>query len=124
MGKTLLLVDDSATMRKIVKKTLQQAGLNFENCLEAGNGKEGLAVLMANAVDCILSDVNMPEMDGLAFVQAVKADDKTKAIPVFMVTTEGSEEMVGKAVAAGAAGHIKKPFTAETMKNVLGPILG
>ena len=118
-----LIVDDSSVMRKIVEKSLRQAGLELSQVLEAGNGAEGLAVVKDNAVDLILSDINMPAMDGLEFVRQLKTLDNAKNIPVVMITTEGSESHVIQALTHGAKGYIRKPFTADQVREHILPLL-
>jgi len=113
---TALIVDDSAVMRKIVERSLRQAGLDALIVHEAGNGNEGLRVLEAQSVDLILSDINMPSMDGLEFVRQIAARRLAPGVPVVMITTESSEEHVKEAISAGARGYIRKPFTAEQVK--------
>jgi len=118
-----LIVDDSSVMRKIVERTLRQAGLNLAVVLEAGNGAEALEVLKTKQVDLILSDINMPVMDGLEFVRQIRAQNLASGIPVVMVTTESSEEHVKQAIQAGARGYIRKPFTAEQVKERVLPLV-
>jgi two-component system, chemotaxis family, chemotaxis protein CheY len=113
---TALIVDDSSVMRKIVERSLRQAGLDVLVVEEAGNGLEGLKVLEARSVDLILSDINMPSMDGLEFVRQIAARKLAPGVPVVMITTESSEEHVKEAIAAGARGYIRKPFTPEQVK--------
>ncbi|WP_058185811.1 response regulator [Terracidiphilus gabretensis] len=118
-----LIVDDSSVMRKIVERALRQAGLDTLVVHEAGSGAEGLEVLKDNAVDIILSDINMPVMDGIEFVRQLKAQNLAAGVPVIMITTESSEEHVKQAIQAGAAGYIRKPFTAEQVKERVLPLL-
>jgi two-component system, chemotaxis family, chemotaxis protein CheY len=118
-----LIVDDSSVMRKIVERALRQAGLESMHVHEAGNGLEGLEVLRSVPIDLILSDINMPSMDGLEFVRQIKAENLAPGIPVVMITTESSEEHVKQAIAAGARGYIRKPFTAEQVKERVLPLL-
>ncbi|MGN7611452.1 response regulator [Magnetococcales bacterium HHB-1] len=113
----VLIVDDSSVMRKIVTRGLRQAGFKIDEILEAGDGQQGLNVLQSNEVDLILSDWNMPNMDGLTFVKEARKSIQT---PIVMVTTEGGEAKVNEALQNGANGHIKKPFTPDTLKNTLG----
>ncbi len=113
---TTLIVDDSAVMRKIVERSLRQAGLEALIVHEAGNGHEGLKILETQSVDLILSDINMPSMDGLEFVRQIAARNLAPGVPVVMITTESSEEHVKEAILAGARGYIRKPFTAEQVK--------
>ncbi|MDE3150144.1 MAG: response regulator [Acidobacteriota bacterium] len=111
-----LIVDDSSVMRKIVERSLRQAGLNLAMVHEAGNGAEGLELLKTKQVDLILSDINMPAMDGLEFLRQIRAQNLAPGVPVVMITTESSEEHVKQAILAGARGYIRKPFTAEQVK--------
>jgi two-component system chemotaxis response regulator CheY len=120
---TALIVDDSSVMRKIVERCLRQAGIEFVAVLEAGNGKEALARLQSHTVDLILSDINMPDMDGLQFVEALASLPAAKNIPVVMITTEASESSVLKALSSGARGYIRKPFTPDEVKEHVLPVL-
>ncbi|HZR65739.1 MAG TPA: response regulator [Terriglobales bacterium] len=119
-----LIVDDSSVMRKIVERSLKQAGVEMSAVLEAGNGAEALAVLADNKVDLILCDINMPVMDGLELVKQLGGVPNAKGVPVVMITTEGSESHVVQALSAGARGYIRKPFTAEQVKEHVLPLLG
>jgi len=118
-----LIVDDSSVMRKIVERTLRQAGLSLTAVYEAGSGSEGLDVLKAKQVDLILSDINMPSMDGLEFLRQIRAQNLAPGVPVVMITTESSEEHVKQAILAGAQGYIRKPFTAEQVKERVLPLV-
>jgi two-component system, chemotaxis family, chemotaxis protein CheY len=111
-----LIVDDSSVMRKIVERSLRQAGLESLVVFEAGSGIEGLEVLRSKKVDIILSDINMPSMDGLEFVRQLRLQQLAPDAPVVMITTESSEEHVKQAIRAGAKGYIRKPFTADQVK--------
>jgi len=118
-----LIVDDSSVMRKIVERSLRQAGIDLTDVLQAGNGAEALAVLKENRVDLILCDINMPVMDGLEFVKQVSGIENAKDVPVVMITTEGSEAHVVQALSCGARGYIRKPFTPEQVKEHIVPVL-
>ncbi len=118
-----LIVDDSSVMRKIVERALRQAGLDTMVVFEAGNGIDGLEMLKAEHVDLILSDINMPSMDGLEFLRQIRAQNLAPGIPVVMITTESSEEHVKQAILAGAQGYIRKPFTPEQVKERVLPLL-
>lgn len=111
-----LIVDDSSVMRKIVERSLRQAGVESLVVLEAGSGVEGLEVLKSKRVDLVLSDINMPAMDGLEFVRQLRKQHLAEGVPVVMITTESSEEHVKQAIEAGAIGYIRKPFTADQVK--------
>ena len=116
-----LIVDDSSVMRKIVERSLRQAGLSIAQIMEAGNGAEALAAVQKNQVDLILCDINMPVMDGLEFVKQLAAMESAKTIPVVMITTEGSEGHVVQALSAGAEGYIRKPFTPTRSRSTCFP---
>jgi len=118
-----LIVDDSAVMRKIVQRLLAQAGIEFDRVLEASNGADALTALGANKVDLILSDINMPVMNGLDFVKNLAAVENARGVPVIMITTEGSEAHVMEALSCGAKGYIRKPFTPEQVKTHVLPLL-
>jgi len=118
-----LIVDDSSVMRKIVERSLRQAGLCIERVLEAANGAEALAAVESNKVDLILCDINMPVMDGLEFVKQLSGVENAKGVPVVMITTEGSEGHVVQALSAGARGYLRKPFTADQVKEHVLPVL-
>jgi two-component system, chemotaxis family, chemotaxis protein CheY len=118
-----LIVDDSSVMRKIVERALRQAGLDPLVVLEAGSGTEGLDVLKTRKVDLILSDINMPSMDGLEFLRQIRLQNLAPGVPVVMITTESSEEHVKQAIQAGAQGYIRKPFTAEQVKERVLPLV-
>ena len=118
-----LIVDDSSVMRKIVERSLRQAGLSALVVYEAGSGTDGLELLKSKQVDLILSDINMPSMDGLEFLRQIRAQNLAPGVPVVMITTESSEEHVKQAILAGAQGYIRKPFTAEQVKERVLPLV-
>lgn len=124
MSKSVLIVDDSKTMRKIITRTLRQAGLNFDTISEAEDGQDALNFLGQNKPELILCDINMPNMDGITFLKEKMKDGSLKDIPVVMITTEGgSEDVVQEARDNGASASIKKPFTADQVEEVLNPLL-
>lgn len=118
-----LIVDDSSVMRKIIARALGQAGLELAAVYEAGSGTEGLEILHTRSVDLILSDINMPAMDGLEFLRQLRAGKLAEGVPVVMITTESSEEHVKQAIMAGAQGYIRKPFTPEQVKERVLPLV-
>jgi two-component system chemotaxis response regulator CheY len=119
MALDVLIVDDSAAIRKILHRVLVQAEVVLGKVHEASDGNEALEKLKTERVGLILSDINMPNMDGIEFLTRIKADDAHKAVPVLMVTTEGSQAKVLQALELGAAGYVKKPFTADQIKEKL-----
>jgi two-component system chemotaxis response regulator CheY len=118
-----LIVDDSSVMRKIVERSLRQAGIELGEVREASNGAEGLGALSETGVDLILCDINMPVMDGIEFLRQIQAVPNAKGVPVVMITTEGSESHVVQALSIGARGYIRKPFTPEQVKEHVVPLL-
>jgi two-component system, chemotaxis family, chemotaxis protein CheY len=117
----ILVTDDSKAMRMIVVRTLRQAGLSGHDIIEAENGAEALALVGQEAPDLILSDWNMPEMNGIDLLRALRAGGST--VPFCFVTSEGSEEMRQIAARAGAIGLIAKPFTPEVFMDTLGAVV-
>lgn len=119
MSKTVLVVDDSASMRQMVAYTLQQAGFAV---LEGGDGQQGLARLQGQRVDLIITDVNMPVMDGLTFVKQVRALPTYKFTPILMLTTESQASMRQQGKAAGATGWLVKPFDPNQILQVIAKV--
>jgi two-component system chemotaxis response regulator CheY len=123
MQADVLVVDDSAAIRKILQRVLRQTGMAIRTIHEAGDGQEALEILKSHQPALVLTDINMPKMDGLQLLAAVKSSEHWRAIPVVMITTEGGESKVGEAVKLGAAGYVRKPFTADQIKEKLAGIL-
>ena len=123
MAKSLMIVDDSGTMRKIIMRTVRMSGLNFKRTEEAGNGVEALEKLNAGPVDIMLVDINMPEMDGAELVKKVREIPACKRTKIVMVSTESSQEIIERIVADGADGFIAKPFTPEKFYKELSPFI-
>jgi two-component system chemotaxis response regulator CheY len=119
----VLIVDDSEVMRKIVERSLRQAGLDLAEVWEAGNGLEALALLTKKTPDLIVSDIYMPSMDGLEFVRQLRSIESAKGIPVVMITNESSGSSVTEAFSCGARGYIRKPFTPEQVKQNVLPLI-
>ena len=119
MAVDVLIVDDSAAIRKILQRILGRSGLVLRDILEAGDGAEALEKLKAHGVHLILSDINMPNMDGIQLLTELKSNAEFKNIPVIMITTEGSEAKVMEALRLGASGYVRKPFSAEQIKEKL-----
>ncbi len=120
MSKTALIVDDSATMREMVSYTLKQAG--FEP-LTGSNGQEALDKLTGQALDLIITDLNMPVMDGLSFIKAVRARDEYKFVPILLLPTESQADIKAQGKAAGATGWLVKPFNPEMLLQVIGKVV-
>ena len=119
----VLIVDDSAAIRKILQRVLRQTDLPLGDIREAGDGAEAVEILKDRAFGLILSDINMPNMDGLQLLARIKEMPHLKNVPVIMITTEGGQGKVMEAVQLGATGYVRKPFTAEQIKEKLTGIM-
>ncbi len=124
MAYNILIVDDSFPMRGVIKKVVKASGFNVGRIFEADNGREALEILNDQWLDLVLSDYNMPGMNGLQLLEEMQRDNMLKLIPVVMITTEGSRSRVDEFIANGAADYIKKPFTPEQIKATLNRIMG
>ena len=124
MSFNLLIVDDSSSMRSVVKKIVDLSGVGINQLLEAENGRKALEVLGDNWVDAVILDINMPEMNGLELLQRMSEDALLKNIPVVMMTTEASETHMKTAFELGAKGFIRKPFLPEEVRRMLLGVLG
>lgn len=120
MAKTILTVDDSASVRQMVTFTLKGAGYNV---LEAVDGEDGLTKMNSAEVNMVITDLNMPKLDGLGFIKKIRANPKSKFIPVIMLTTESQAEKKQAGKAAGATGWIVKPFKPEQLLDVVKKVL-
>jgi len=124
MAYNILIVDDSFPMRAVIKKVIRASGFAIGEFFEAGNGQEALNVLDEHWLDLVLTDYNMPDMNGLQLLKAMKHSDTLADIPVVIVTTDGSDRRVEEFLKQGAAAYIKKPFTPEQIKAHLNRIIG
>ena len=124
MSYSILIVDDSMPMRTVLKRSLAAAGYGGSRILEAPNGKEALTVLKGEWVDLIMTDYNMPEMNGLSFLKTVKTEALFKEIPVIVISTEGNDLKIKEFMDTGAAGYITKPFTPEALRDLIVSIIG
>jgi len=116
MSKTILTVDDSRTMRDMLRMALVDAGFNV---VQAEDGVHGLEVLQGETPDVIITDINMPRMDGYGFIEGVRADPKHRAVPILVLSTESSPEKKMRARDAGATGWIVKPFNSEKLVDAI-----
>jgi two-component system, chemotaxis family, chemotaxis protein CheY len=112
MSATILVVDDSATVRQQVSSVLTQSGFHV---VEACDGLQGATRISQGGIDCVICDVNMPNMNGIEMVQKVKSESANKDLPIVMLTTEGSKDLIAQAKQAGAKGWIVKPFKADLL---------
>ncbi len=124
MSFNFLVVDDSEVMRKVIKKVIRMSGVEIGDVIEAENGKEALDVLDDNWVDIVVSDINMPEMDGYELIQSMRMDDALAGIPVIVISTEARQEKIDEIMAAGANGFLTKPFKPEDIRDLVCETLG
>ncbi len=124
MAFTILIVDDSPAMRAFVKRVLDLSGFETGACFEADNGKDALEILGNEWVDVILTDINMPVMNGHEFVLALSVSEAYRSIPVIVVSTDRTEDRVREMIALGAKGYVKKPFQPEELREELEKVLG
>jgi two-component system chemotaxis response regulator CheY len=124
MSYNILVADDSATVRAMVAKTLGMAKIPLHELHQAKNGSEALAILAGHWIDLVLTDINMPEMDGMELVRRMSEDEVLSRVPVVVVSTEGSETRIEELRRHGIRGYIRKPFTPEEIKAVVEGILG
>lgn len=124
MAYNVLIVDDSAIMRALIRKVLVISGFDIGEYFEGANGREALGILENNWVDIILSDLHMPEMDGEALMQVLKKNQLWRNIPVVLITTEARPEIIQPFMNLGVQDYIQKPFRPETIKRKLTGILG
>jgi len=117
----ILAVDDSPTMRRIIVNTLKRAG--FEDVMEASDGKDALAKMKVEKFNLVITDWNMPEMDGLTFVATLRSMDDYKKLPILMVTTRSVKDDIVEALKVGVNNYIVKPFTPETLKDKIEQVL-
>lgn len=124
MSYAILIVDDSLPMRSVIKRTFKAAGYGSAQFHEAANGQEALKLMETAWIDIVLTDFNMPVMNGLEFLKRLKASDLYEEIPVVVISTEGSDEKIARFTENGAAGYITKPFSPETLRDLITRILG
>ena len=121
MTKTILTIDDSASIRQMVAMTLTAAGLDV---LEAGNGQEGYDVATSNTVHAVLTDLNMPVLNGIEFIKKYRQHPSSKGIPIILLTTESDDELKRQAKEAGATGWIVKPFKQDQLLAIIRKVTG
>ncbi len=124
MSYNVLVVDDSRSMRKVIWKILRMVGFELGECLEASNGQEALDLLEGKWIDLILSDVNMPVMDGVGFIRSLREKNICSDTPVVFITTEANEDRLHQLMDLGASGYIRKPFRPEVIGTFLSRIMG
>lgn len=124
MAFQVLIVDDSDVMRSIIRKVLLMSGIDIGTVHEAGNGAEALRIMEANWIDVVLTDINMPEMNGMEMIQRMKASGGLADLPVIVVSTEGRDTRIEEIMHVGAAGYVTKPFRPEDMAATVYRALG
>lgn len=124
MPYNVLIVDDSRSMRNVIKKVISHSGFQMGECWEAGNGQEALDLLENNWIDLILSDIHMPVMDGFGLLRALQGKESWRELPVVLITTESNQERLQEALDLGAKGYIRKPFRPEDICVLLRRVMG
>ena len=124
MAFQVMIVDDSAAMRQFIARVLALSGLEVGSCIQASNGQEALELLRTDWIDIVLTDINMPVMNGEQLVCQMKADEVMRTIPVLVVSTDCSEHRVQRMMSLGAKGYVKKPFSPELLRKSMEDILG
>jgi len=120
----VLIVDDSPAMRTVVRRVIELSGFDLSDCFEAGNGREALNLLEHEWVDVILTDINMPEVDGEEFLRRLASNDLLRSVPTIVVSTDSTENRISRLLSLGARGYVTKPFRPETLREQLETTLG
>jgi two-component system, chemotaxis family, chemotaxis protein CheY len=124
MAYSVLIVDDSPVMRSFIRRVLRLSGFQVGECTEAGNGIEALAQLSVHPVDIILTDINMPGMNGEELLGRLGADGTLKTTAALVISTDATNERIVRMIELGAQGYMSKPFTPETLRDELERVLG
>jgi two-component system chemotaxis response regulator CheY len=124
MAYRILIVDDSPAMRAFIRRVIEISGFELSCSFEAANGQEALDVLRHEWVDLVLTDINMPAMDGEEFLRRIEADEVLRALPVVVVSTDATSGRIDRMLALGARGYVTKPFLPETLRAELERTLG
>ena len=123
MAYNILVVDDSATVRAVIAKTLEIAGIPVNELYQAANGQEALDLLAEKWVDLVFADINMPVMNGIEMVERMSADGLLKTVPVIIVSTEGSSTRIEQLLGKGVSAYIRKPFTPEMLREAVDKLV-
>ncbi|HKW97092.1 MAG TPA: response regulator [Bryobacteraceae bacterium] len=124
MAFRVLIVDDSPTMRAFVRRVLEMSGFEVSACHQAGNGAEAMAVLRGQPVDVVLTDINMPEVNGEELVGRIEQDQHLRSIPVVVVSTDATANRMRRMMELGAKGYVIKPFSPEALRQEVERVLG
>jgi len=122
MSKTILIVDGSPVMRRVVERSLRLAGLEAQQVYEAGDGNEALSLAQQHLPDLILTDLNLAGMDGMQLLRQLREAEPTREVPVVIITSQAGETHVLEALELGARGYIRKPFTADQVRDYIAPL--
>jgi len=123
MSYRILIVDDSPAMRSFVRRVIHLSGVDVEEFREASNGARALDILREHPVDLVLTDVNMPEVDGEQFLERLAEDDRLKGIPVIVISTDATQNRISRLIKLGARGYLAKPFLPEVLRAQLEGVL-
>ena len=124
MSYNILIVDDSKTIRSVIKKTLDIAGVPVGDLYEAENGKEALDVMNSNWIDLIFADINMPVMTGIEMIKKMSEDNTLDKTPVIIVSTEGSKTRIDDLLELGVRAYLRKPINPEELRNIVYEVMG
>jgi two-component system chemotaxis response regulator CheY len=124
MAYRVLITDDSPAMRSFVRRVIEVSGFELSDCFEAGDGEEALSVLRREWVDAILTDINMPGVDGEELLRRLAADEVLRSVPAIVISTDATENRIARLLSLGARGYVTKPFRPETLRADLERILG
>ena len=124
MSYNILIVDDSKTIRSVIKKTLDIAGVPVGDLYEAENGKEALDVMNSNWIDLIFADINMPVMTGIEMIKKMSEDNTLDKTPVIIVSTEGSKTRIDELLELGVKAYLRKPINPEELRNIVKEVMG
>lgn len=124
MAYRVLIVDDSPAMRAFVRRVIHLSGFELSTCFNASNGREALDVLRQEWVDAVLTDINMPEVDGEEFLRRLSADELLHSIPVIVISTDATQNRISRLLSLGARGYVTKPFLPEVLRTELEGVLG
>jgi two-component system chemotaxis response regulator CheY len=124
MPFSVMIVDDSAVMRGFIRRVLMLSGVEVGECLEASNGEEALANLEGHSVDVILTDINMPKMNGEELLRRLERDERLRSVPTLVISTDATKARIQKMLSLGARGYMTKPFSPEELRQELERVLG
>jgi two-component system chemotaxis response regulator CheY len=124
MAYRVLITDDSPAMRSFVRRVIELSGFELSDCFEAGDGEEALSLLRREWVDAILTDINMPGVDGEELLRRLAADEMLRSVPAIVISTDATENRIARLLSLGARGYVTKPFRPETLRAELERILG